>query len=270
MGFWIVMVMLAVAIVCVIIAAAAEREPKRRRATDKIAFVMLGTTIGSIPLGPVIAERLSDEDRGSLASVDLSSEGATIEQVVRDQWPLAREHDPEIAAVWLGRTDLEAGTPLPSYERDLATLLAGLREIGSRVAVANLESARPADDTPSPAAEAEIARTIDHWNAAIARVCAAYGADLIDLSATTVPNANAVRGDDDPLGDSDVVAAAYRPIIEQQITLVRVGRVEDDQTTVSSESAAPTGAEPAGAATPDDALPEEATNAVERSESAST
>jgi lysophospholipase L1-like esterase len=96
---------------------------------------------------------------------------ATVAEALDEQLPLAEEVEPTLVTVWLNLDDVTARTPVPTYERRLRDLVHALRRGGdTRVLVANT----PAMASVAPAAVAA-------YNAAIARVARAEGADLVDL-----------------------------------------------------------------------------------------
>lgn len=127
--------------------------------------------------------------------------GATVAQALREELPLALEQHPAIVTVWLNVNDLIAGVTPPEFERDLGTLVRGLRRGGAtRVLVANTPpldrlpaylACRP-DPPPSvppcrfpgelPAPDV-VNGLVDEYNAATARVVQREGAHLVDLHA---------------------------------------------------------------------------------------
>lgn len=103
--------------------------------------------------------------------VNAAAQGATVADALEEQLPLAEEVRPTLVTVWLDLDDVTARTPVPAYERRLRTLVHALRRGGeARVLVANT----PAMNGVAPA-------TVAAYNAAIARVVRAEGADLVDL-----------------------------------------------------------------------------------------
>ena len=127
--------------------------------------------------------------------------GATVAQALKEELPLALEQHPTIVTVWLNVNDLIAGVSPPQFERDLGTLIRGLRRGGAtRVLVANTP---PLDRLPAylacrpdPPASAPPCRfpdqlpdpdvvngLVDDYNAATARVVEREGAHLVDLHA---------------------------------------------------------------------------------------
>ncbi|HKE75466.1 MAG TPA: SGNH/GDSL hydrolase family protein [Acidimicrobiales bacterium] len=103
--------------------------------------------------------------------VNAAVQGATVADALVDQLPLAEEVEPTLVTVWLNLDDVTAGTPVPAYERRLRDLVHALRRGGeTRVLVAN-----------TPEMNGEAPATVAAYNAAIARVARAEGADLVDL-----------------------------------------------------------------------------------------
>lgn len=103
--------------------------------------------------------------------VNAAVQGATVADALEDQLPLAEEVEPTLVTVWLNLDDVTARTPVPAYESGLRDLVHALRRGGkTRVLVANT----PEMNGVAPA-------TIAAYNAAIARVIRAEGAELVDL-----------------------------------------------------------------------------------------
>jgi len=148
----------------------------------------------------------------SAVFVNMGIPGATVTQALRDELPQALTVRPALATVWLNVNDIVAGVPAANFERDLDTLVRGLRANGAtRVLVANVPpldelpaylacrsgTASPANtafpaNTASRAAcgdgvslpgPAALNQTVDSYNAATARVAAQEGASVVDLHA---------------------------------------------------------------------------------------
>lgn len=92
----------------------------------------------------------------------------------------AVDAQPDLVTVWLAVNDLNAQVPLERYQQDLDSLLARLDPTGARVLVGNV---------PNLAAVAayrgvdprRLGAEVDRWNAAIDRVAAAHGAQVVDV-----------------------------------------------------------------------------------------
>lgn len=129
--------------------------------------------------------------------VNLGIPGATVAVAAEQELPDALAEKAAVALVWLSVNDLVAQVPADTYERQLGELVRALRAGGTtRVLVGNTP---PLDRLPiylvcdadpgcggalPPAAAISVA--VDAYNAAIGRVVAAEGAELVDLHATTM------------------------------------------------------------------------------------
>lgn len=112
--------------------------------------------------------------------VNLGISGATAEQALQQELPVAADAAPTLAAVWLGVNDIEQNVPLDSFSSNLSSVLSGLRQTGAKLFIANLPDLRllPAFNSRDPAAlDAEVRG----WNAAIGRIAHEQGATLVDL-----------------------------------------------------------------------------------------
>jgi len=136
----------------------------------------------------------------SAVFVNMGVPGATVAQALRDELPQALAVRPALATVWLNVNDIVAGVPAADFERDLDTLVRGLRANGAtRVLVANVP---PLDELPAYLAcrsgvasraacgdgaslpgPGALNQTVDSYNAATARVAAREGASVVDLHA---------------------------------------------------------------------------------------
>jgi len=136
----------------------------------------------------------------SAVFVNMGIPGATVAQALRDELPQALTVRPALATVWLNVNDIVAGIPAADFERDLDSLVRGLRANGAtRVLVANVP---PLDELPayqacragtasrsacgngaSLPAPAALNQTVDSYNAATDRVAAREGASVVDLHA---------------------------------------------------------------------------------------
>ncbi len=137
----------------------------------------------------------------STVFVNLGIPGATVATALWDELPQALELAPALVTVWLNVNDLLTGVAPADFERDLGTLVRGLRRGGStRVLVANVPpldrlpaylACRPAPPPGSPPCDLErpvpgpdaLNRAVDAYNAATARVTTREGALLVDLHA---------------------------------------------------------------------------------------
>jgi len=147
----------------------------------------------------------------SAVFVNMGIPGATVTEALRDELPQALAVHPALATVWLNVNDIVASVPASDFERDLGTLVGGLRANGAtRVLVANVppldelpayvacRSATSSQDAPGPVrpgagsrnacgdgsrlpTPAALDAIVDAYNAATARVAAREGAAVVDL-----------------------------------------------------------------------------------------
>lgn len=141
------------------------------------------------------------------AFVNLGIPGATVARALQDELPRASalEPAPTLATVWLNVNDLIALVPPAAYEADLARLVGSLRRGGAtRVLVANTPpldrlpvylACRPNPPPGSPPCRYPVLSLVPpsllvarvaEYNAAIARVAAGSGAELVDLHAAAL------------------------------------------------------------------------------------
>lgn len=127
--------------------------------------------------------------------VNLGIPGATVATALEEELPDALRRRPALVTVWLNVNDLLAGVPVAAYEGQLRRLVGALRAGGrTRVLVANTP---PLDRLPGYLAcqadptclggtvptYATVDAAVDAYNAAVARVVEAEGAELVDLHA---------------------------------------------------------------------------------------
>jgi acyl-CoA thioesterase-1 len=134
---------------------------------------------------PTLARLLGEETR----LVNLGVSGALLEDGLRDQLPLAVEHDPDVVTVWLGVNDFNAFVPLNVYSSQLDALLGTLRSsTRAQVMVGNLPDLSRVTVYSNVLAflgldPAPVRREVQRWNAAIAQVSHRHGASVVDLYA---------------------------------------------------------------------------------------
>lgn len=130
--------------------------------------------------------------------VNLGVSGATVAEALDRELPEALRRDADLVTVWLNVNDLLAGIAPATYERRLGELVQALRaDGGPRVLIANTP---PVDvlpayvecraragclggNLPEPSL---VQLAVAAYNAAIARVAAASGAEVVDLHAAGV------------------------------------------------------------------------------------
>ena len=167
--------------------------------------------------------------------VNLALAGATVADALEQELPVALDEQPSVALVWLSVNDLLAQVPPLTYESQLGTLVKALRRGGAtRVLVGNtppldrlpiyLTAHDDPDRTPGTLPSPDVLNgAVDAYNAAIARIVAAEGADLVDLHAATL--ATRAAGTEAALVGDDgfhpsttghkAVAAAFAAVLER-------------------------------------------------------
>lgn len=112
--------------------------------------------------------------------VNLGISGATADQALQQELPVAADATPTIAAVWLGVNDIEQNVSLATFSANLTSVLSGLRQTGAKLFVANIPDLRllPAFNGRDPAA---LDAQVRDWNAAIGRIAREQSATLVDL-----------------------------------------------------------------------------------------
>lgn len=132
--------------------------------------------------------------------VNLAVGGASIQQALEEQVPMALELRPTLVTVWLNANDLLAGVPPAAYEQQLTELVRALGHDGrAHVLLANtlpvdqlpaagslgdavlLPPGSPGDVVAAPAPPEETAALVTEYNQAVERVADAEGADVVDL-----------------------------------------------------------------------------------------
>jgi len=133
--------------------------------------------------------------------VNMGIPGATVAQAIREELPMAVALRPSLTTVWLNVNDILAGVTVDRFEREMDTLLRGLRRGGAtRVLVANVppldrlpsylacRPSPPAGSAPcrlpaTPPGPDAVNALIDDFNNATARQVERHGAHLVDLHA---------------------------------------------------------------------------------------
>lgn len=159
--------------------------------------------------------------------VNLGIPGATLAQARQEELPIALAQRPQILVVWLAVNDIIADVPLSTYSADLRSTLAALKaeSPGTRVFVGNVPdlSRLPYFDMRDPAT---LRAQVSQWNVAIAQVCAAEGATVVDLASTwgrLGDHADYISSDGlhpSTLGAAEL-AAYFNAIIRQTLDLNR-------------------------------------------------
>jgi acyl-CoA thioesterase-1 len=170
--------------------------PRRYVAIGASDSVGVGAEAPATDAWPRVLARTALPDDAEVVNLGIS--GATVATALERQLPEALRRDADLVTVWLNVNDLVAGVPPPTYERQLGELVHALRADGApRVLVANTP---PVDVLPAyvdcraragclgnalpepPLVQLAVAA----YNAAVARVAASAGAEVVDLHAAGV------------------------------------------------------------------------------------
>ena len=254
MGYWIVVAMMLVAVIAVVAAGVAEGEGGRRvrkPRPDKdrgLIWVALGASDATGEGTPDPARdnwvsRLAAELPPDVRLVNLGVSGSTLAGARRDQVPRAIEASPDVVSLWLVVNDALSGVPVAAYERDLAAVLASLSAVDCRVIVGNMPDLSRVPALGAAADRATLLRlTAEHWNATIARIAFAHGAevvDLFDLGAAIDERWPEYFGLDgfhpSPAGHRRL-AELFRPAIERALEAARYVEVDLSDGTATAEA----------------------------------
>lgn len=113
--------------------------------------------------------------------VNLAIPGATVSEAQQAELPVALDAHPALVTIWLAVNDLADGVDLKTYSQQLTTLVDALRRgTQAQIYVGNLPDLTlvPYFSSADPVA---LRAQVQAWNSAIARICAAEGAHLVDL-----------------------------------------------------------------------------------------
>lgn len=115
--------------------------------------------------------------------INLGISGATVQDALDGELPVALDADPDYVVIWLAVNDLRAGVPLATYDQNLDTLLNALTSrTRAKIVVANMPGLTGIPVFRETPAEKLTAET-ESWNKEIARTADKYGAVVADLGA---------------------------------------------------------------------------------------
>ena len=254
MGYWIVVAMMLIAVIAVVAAVAAgdlegQRVRKPRPGKERgLNWVALGASDATGEGTPDPAHdnwvaRLANGLPPDVRVVNLGVSGSTLAEARRNQLPRAIEASPDVVSLWLVVNDALSGVHVSTYERDLAGLLASLSELDCRVIVGNMPDLSRVPALGAVGDRVTLLRlTAEHWNATIARIAFAYGAevvDLFDLDAAIDEQWPEYFGQDgfhpSPAGHRRL-AELFRPAIERALEAARYVEVDPSEGTTTADA----------------------------------
>jgi acyl-CoA thioesterase I len=122
--------------------------------------------------------------------INLGIPGVTVAQAQSAEAPIALAAQPQVITIWLAVNDIQQNVPLATYRVQLLALIQDLvRGTHARIYVGNVPDLTQLPyfhglfQNDDPAELAELAATVTSWNAAIAAICVATGAHLVDIHA---------------------------------------------------------------------------------------
>lgn len=186
-GYWLVIALVACAIAAVLVAAAGMRDAPPTTARRPPVLVALGASDALGEGAPSPQEdnwvaRLAAELTPDVDVRNLAVGGSTLATVRRDRLSIAVSARPDVVVCWLAVNDLITGVALNAYERDLDALLSALAHSGSVTVLGNVpDLGRLPFLAHNPEEADEARRAAIRWNAAIARIAAAHGVQLVNL-----------------------------------------------------------------------------------------
>jgi len=157
--------------------------------------------------------------------VNVGISGATVQEALAKELPRALKERPTVVTVWLNVNDMLAFVTRDRYQGQLQDLVHQLRQGGrARVLVANVP---PLDRLPAytsrfgalvPASVVDTA--VDGYDAAIAAVVAAEGAELVDLHAAGLAERAAGTEGRDISGDGFHPSTAGHAVVAARFAAV--------------------------------------------------
>ncbi len=191
MGYWLVMAIVAIAVVTVLIAVGSEPEtseqPKRAERGRPVWLAMGSNGIAPHITGELAPRQWVDLVRESLGDAviayDFTRTGCTVEEAQREALAAAVAVTPDVVSLLLGPDDFRDAENLGTFERRLWHILTTLREAGSIPVLASLPDLRSLPSLAEEEDQTALAEELQTWNVAFARLVAAAGGELIESSA---------------------------------------------------------------------------------------
>lgn len=107
--------------------------------------------------------------------------GSTAEEAIWQQLPLAEAAAPNLVTVWLAVNDFRNQVPLETYRKHLDEVVRRMAATGAHVFVGNLPRLQGIPELRETANPSLLEAWTSEWNATIAEVALANGAQLVDL-----------------------------------------------------------------------------------------
>jgi hypothetical protein len=191
MGYWVVMAIVAIAVVAVLIAVGSEPEtPEQTKRAEggRPVWLAMGSN-GTIPgvSGGSTPRQWVDLVRESLGegviAYDFTRSGCTVEEAQREELAAAVAVTPDVVSMLLGPDDFRDAENLGSFERRLWHILTTLHDAGSIPVLASLPDLRNLPSLAQEEDQTALTEEFQTWNVALARLVAAAGGELIECSA---------------------------------------------------------------------------------------
>jgi hypothetical protein len=198
MTYWVVMAIVAIAVVAVLIAVGSDEEapePIERAAGDRSVWVAVGSNATKPGANDSVSPHWVDLVRDSLGervvAYDFTRAGCTAEEAQRDQLAAAVATSPDVVSLLIGPDDFHDAEDLGAFERRLWHVLKTLREAGSVPVLATLPNLITLPSLANEENPASLIEEIGAWNVAMERIAAAAGGEIV---AWTMMEADATCG----------------------------------------------------------------------------
>lgn len=193
MGYWVVMAIVAIAVVTVLIAVGSEpetREQPKRAAGGRPIWLAMGSNGVAPPgHGESMPRHWVDLVRQSIGEgvivYDFTRPGCTAEEAQREELAAGVAVTPDVVSMLLGPDDFRDAENLGAFERRLWYILTTLRDAGSVPVVASLPDLSSLPSLAGEEDQAALVEELQTWNVALARLVTAAGGELIECSAVS-------------------------------------------------------------------------------------
>ena len=239
MGFWLLMAMLACALVAIVVSLTLEPPPDGRWQLRRLEGT--GRWLAVVPErrdrgGTGWADRLAGLMPPSVEPHIVPQPGATLAELAPAIREIVAQRAPDVLLVWTALDDVLAGVSLPEYELTLNTLLSDLDARGVTGVIGNVpDLARLPGAIGAGLAEPELRHLTDRWNGAIARLAhhhRALVADLRDLAPepVLVANLDADRAEGGDTATPAAIAERFLPLLQHALVETRSHRLASSAT----------------------------------------